>query len=87
MIQIKEGLFENNLDEVELMFDVFVESIKTYMAICCNSTSNEIKEAIKRFKIANRYNQCIETDDKKSKYKFDNGFVTVHGDMAKYMVW
>ena len=85
MYQIKEGLCESKLDEVELMLDIFIECIRTYMAVCCNSTSNEIKEVIKKLKIANRYNQCIETDDKKSKYKFDNGFVTVSGDMAKYM--
>ena len=85
MIQTKEGLYDvDDITEVELEFDSFIEMIKTYMAVCCNSTSDEIENAIKNYTIANNHNSCVVSID--SRYEFSDGLVTIKGEMAKYSI-
>ena len=85
-LQLDSGFYDCDLEENEVPFEDFIEFIKTYMAVCCDRTSEEIEKEIKDFTIANKYNQTIVMNDNSAKYEFDNGFVTVYGKMANFMV-
>lgn len=76
---------DEDLEEVALPYNTFIEALKTYMAVCCSNSEKEIRDTVKFLSRGKKENGTIVTKDNTFSYEFIDGTVYVYGSMVPLM--
>ena len=79
--------FYDGQEAVAIPYHIFIEAIKTYMAVCHSNTEKEIRDTVKFLSRGKKENGTVVTKDNTFSYEFIDGTVYVYGSMVPVMAF